>query len=74
MPLDQLERGMKGMGRTVFQGTKIDTFQVEIIGVLRNYLGPGGDMILARLEGEPLDKTGVISSGYFAIRTSSCQS
>ncbi len=60
MPLDQLERGMKGMGRTVFQGTKIDTFQVEIIGVLRNYLGPGGDMILARLEGEPLEKTGVM--------------
>jgi hypothetical protein len=60
MHVDELERGMRGMGRTVFQGIKIDTFQVEIIGILRNYLGPRSDMILARLEGEPLDKTGVM--------------
>jgi hypothetical protein len=58
--VDQISRGMKGMGRTVFQGTKIDTFQVEIIGILKNYLGPRSDMILARLEGGPLEKTGVM--------------
>ena len=50
---------MKGTGRTVFQGTAIEDFQVEVLGVLKNY-GPKQDMILARLSGGPLEKTGVI--------------
>ena len=36
MPLDQVKPGMKGVGRTVFEGPKIETFEVEIIGVLEN--------------------------------------
>src|SRR5262249_58846576 len=38
----------------------IETFQVEILGVLRN-TSPGRDLILARLSGIGLDKTGVIA-------------
>src|SRR4051794_33332585 len=59
LPLSDIQPGMKGIGRTVFQGTAIEEFQVEILGVLKNY-GPKQDMVLARLSGGPLEKTGVI--------------
>lgn len=58
---EELRRGMRGVGRTVFQGTTIDTFEAEILGVLPSYLGPNRDLILARLSGGPLAQTGVIA-------------
>ncbi len=61
LPVSEVRPGMKGVGRTVFEGTRIDEFQVEILGVLENVLGPGGSVILARFEGGPLEKTGVIA-------------
>src|SRR6187431_1132746 len=60
MPLDQIKPGMVGVGRTVFEGTKIEDFKVTVIGVLEN-VGPRQSMIVARLEGGPLAKTGVIA-------------
>src|SRR5246500_1432439 len=60
MSVDEVRPGMKGYGKTVFQGTKIEQFEVELIGVLKNS-GPKQDMILARLSGGPLAKTGVIA-------------
>jgi SpoIVB peptidase S55 len=60
LPLDQVRPGMKGVGRTVFEGTRIDEFSVEIIGVLDN-IGPKQNLILARLTGGPLANTGVIA-------------
>jgi hypothetical protein len=60
-PIDQVEPGLKGVGRTVFEGNKIEEFQVEILGVLKNALAPKHDIILARLSGGPLEKTGVIA-------------
>lgn len=59
LPVDQIKTGMTGKGRTVFQGTTIDEFDVEILGVLRNFQ-PDRDLIIARLEGEILEKAGVI--------------
>src|SRR5262249_61674631 len=55
-----VRRGMKGHGRTVMKGTKVETFQAEVLGVLRNS-SPGRDLILARLSGLGLEKTGVIA-------------
>ena len=52
---------MIGVGRTVFAGTRLEDFKVEVIGVLRNVLAPKRNLILARLEGGPLAKTGVIA-------------
>jgi hypothetical protein len=60
MPLEQVRPGMVGVGRTVFEGTKIDEFRVEVIGVLEN-VAPKQSIILARLAGGPLEKTGVIA-------------
>jgi hypothetical protein len=59
LPVDQIRPGMKGTGRTVFEGTTIDEFQVEVLGVLKN-ANPKQDLILARLSGGPLERTGVI--------------
>ncbi len=60
MEPSELRRGMSGFGLTTFQGTAIDTFQVEILGVLKGSLGPRMDMILARLSGGPLAHTGLV--------------
>ena len=73
LPVKELRRGMRGFGRTVFQGTRIDTFQVEILGVLHNAIGPRSDLILARLSGGPLSNTGVIL-GMSAVRSTSMAS
>src|SRR5215212_2793658 len=59
--VDELRPGMIGIGRTVFEGDRLEEFKVHIIGVLRNSIGPRRDLILARLEGGPLAKTGVIA-------------
>jgi hypothetical protein len=52
---------MIGVGRTVFEGDRLDEFQVHILGVLRNVIGPRRSLILAKLEGGPLAHTGVIA-------------
>jgi hypothetical protein len=59
MPLAEVRPGMKGSGRSVFFGSKIEEFQVEVLGVLEN-AGPKQSIILARLSGGPLDRTGVL--------------
>ncbi|HXI43430.1 MAG TPA: SpoIVB peptidase S55 domain-containing protein [Bryobacteraceae bacterium] len=58
-PLKDLKPGMLATGRTVFSGNHIEDFQVEILGVLEN-VGPKQSLILARLSGGPLEKTGVL--------------
>ena len=58
--LELIKSGQKGYGKTVFQGTRVETFQVEILGVLEN-VGPKQNLILARLAGEPIDSTGVFA-------------
>ena len=56
--LADVKPGMKGVGKTCFQGGQPEDFQAEIIGILRG-IGPGANAILARLSGGPLEKTGV---------------
>jgi SpoIVB peptidase S55 len=58
--VEEVRAGMKGDGRTVMKGTKVETFQVEVLGVLRN-TSPGRDLVLCRLSGLGLEKTGVIA-------------
>jgi hypothetical protein len=59
--VDEIKPGMVGIGRTVFEGDRLEEFKVHIIGVLRNSIGPRRDLILAKLEGGPLANTGVIA-------------
>src|SRR5687767_5333392 len=58
-PLDQIKPGQRGVGKTVFTGDSIEDFQVEILGVLENF-GPKQSLILARLSGGPIERTGVM--------------
>ncbi len=60
-PLAQVHRGLHGVAWTVFEGTQPEAMQVEILGVLRNALGPHRDMILARLQGTKPEYTGVVA-------------
>jgi len=59
MGVDEIKRGMRGIGKTVFRGTRIDTFEVEILSVIKNQ-GPKSDRILAKVSGHSLEKTGGI--------------
>ncbi|MBX5478757.1 MAG: hypothetical protein IRZ19_06725, partial [Pyrinomonas methylaliphatogenes] len=58
-PLEEVRAGMKGVGRTVFSGSEPAEFGVEILGVLPNYPGPRQSVIIARLFGPQVEKTGV---------------
>jgi len=60
MPLSQIKPGMKGQGKSVFSGNKIESFDVEIIGLLEN-VQPKKNWILARLSGQGLENTGVVA-------------
>src|SRR3981081_4687938 len=61
MAVSEIRPGMIGVGRTVFDGTHVEEFQVHIIGVLENVIGTRRNLILAKLEGGPLANTGVIA-------------
>jgi hypothetical protein len=58
--IDDLKPGMKGYGLTVMKGTKIERFEAELLGVMKN-TSPGRDMVLARLSGLDLERVGVIA-------------
>jgi hypothetical protein len=61
MNVDEIRPGMVAVGRTVFEGTRVEEFRVNILGVLENVIGTHRNLILARLEGGPLANTGVIA-------------
>jgi len=52
---------MKGVAYTVFQGTKPEPMDVEVLGILKNADGPKGDVILVRLGGTKAEYTGVVA-------------
>jgi len=59
MSVQEIRPGMKGQGRTVFLGGKIDRFDFEVLGVQRN-LAPGRSLIMVRASGGPLAETGIL--------------
>src|SRR5688500_12644241 len=60
MPLSEVKKGMKGYGLTVFEGTTVEKFDVEILGLLHN-IGPGQNLILARVDSPVVRRAGVIA-------------
>lgn len=60
MPLAEVHKGMKGYGLTVFEGTAVEKFDVEILGLLHN-IGPGQNLILARVDSPVIRRAGVIA-------------
>jgi hypothetical protein len=51
--------GMKGKGQTVMVGTKLEEFEAEVLGVMKD-VSPGRDMVLCRLKGCNLEHAGII--------------
>jgi len=61
IPVSQIHTGMRGVAYTVFEGTKPEPMDVEVLGVLKNMNGPKGDIILVRLHGPKVEYTGVVA-------------
>lgn len=61
-PLEAVAPGLRGTGKTVVRGTEIETFEVEFLGVVRD-AGPAGDLILVRVSGDTIERTGGIAAG-----------
>ncbi|RMG50404.1 MAG: hypothetical protein D6723_12360, partial [Acidobacteria bacterium] len=59
--LDEIEPGMEGTIRTVFQGDAIEEFGFRVLGILPHALGPRQDVILVRLTGPKPTYTGVVA-------------
>lgn len=61
MPLSQIQPGMKGVAYTIFEGDRIEEMDLVVLGTLRNALGPKQDVILVKLVGEKVERTGVVA-------------
>ena len=57
--LAEIKPGMEGYGLSVFQGTKVEKFQVKVIGVIKKVLN-GRDAILVRCSGAAMGKNNVV--------------
>jgi SpoIVB peptidase S55 len=57
--LEEITPGMKGYGLSVFAGSRIDTFGVEVIGVQANTRA-AGSLILIRVNGQGLEVSRVV--------------
>jgi hypothetical protein len=60
MPVSEIKPGMKGYGLTVFEGTKPERFEVEVIGVLQNFR-PRQDVILIKTHHPRLEAAKVVA-------------
>jgi hypothetical protein len=60
MHVSEVRPGMKGYGLSVFSGTKIERFDVEVVSVLKNF-NPKYDVVLIRCNGANLEHTGAIA-------------
>ncbi len=60
MRVAEVKPGMTGHGLSVFSGSKIERFDVEVISVLRNF-NPKYDVILIKCRGQNLEHTGAVA-------------
>ena len=61
MPLSEVKAGMKGVAKTIFAGDTIEDMELEVLGVLPNYIGPKQHLILVLLKGAKPEYTGVVA-------------
>src|SRR5213595_3182116 len=60
MRVAEVKPGMTGYGLSVFKGTKIERFDVEVVSVLKNF-NPKYDVVLIRCKGQNLEHTGAVA-------------
>src|SRR5438876_2835831 len=61
LPLSQIRAGMEGYAYTIFADDQVEKFDLEVIGVLDNFLGPKQSIILVQLKGPKVEHTGVVA-------------
>ena len=61
LQVSEVREGMKGTAKTVFRGNRSEEFNVEILGVVPNWIGPGQDMIIGKLSGANAERTAVFA-------------
>ena len=59
-PLNEVKPGLKGIGKTVFEGIVVEEFNVEVLGVIEK-IRPRRNLILSRLSGTKIERTGVFA-------------
>lgn len=62
MSVSDVETGMEGIAKTVIVGDAISTFDVKVLGVMKDK-GPSGHLILAKFSGPVMEQTGGIAHG-----------
>ena len=65
MPIGEVKAGMRGTGRTVVKGQRVEEFSFEIVGTLRGGGGviPVRHLVLFRVSGPLIDRTGGTAAG-----------
>jgi len=61
LPLGEVRPGMQGYAYTIFAGDQVEKFDLEVIGVMPNFLGPRQTIILVQLKGPKVEHTGVVA-------------
>jgi hypothetical protein len=61
LPLSQVQPGMQGYAYTIFAGDQVEKFELEVIGIMPNFLGPKQNIILVQLKGPKVEHTGVVA-------------
>lgn len=60
MKVSQIKTGMKGEGKTIFKGTRAETFTFTVLGIIEKF-SPDKDMIIVELEAPALEGSGIIA-------------
>ncbi|HOK41034.1 MAG TPA: SpoIVB peptidase S55 domain-containing protein [bacterium] len=58
--INEINEGDKGYGITVFKNNEAETFPIEVISIIKNFL-PKQDLILIKMSGDTLNFTGIIA-------------
>ena len=61
IPLSEIRAGMQGYAYTIFEGNQIEKFDLEVVGIMPNFLGPKQSIILVELKGPKVEHTGVVA-------------
>src|SRR6202040_3047842 len=61
LPLSEVRPGMQGYAYTIFAGDQIEKFDLEVLGIMPNFLGPKQSIILVQLKGPKVEHTGVVA-------------
>src|SRR5260370_39680539 len=52
---------MQGYAYTIFAGDQVEKFDLEVIGIMPNFLGPRQTIILVQLKGPKVEHTTVVA-------------